>query len=78
MLLKEVTDMYSENHTTYIHARWVPCHHGMVRPPDMEGSCEYIMTLRLKAGIVEPEMSIARQRLGKRVSETTGTQATIE
>jgi hypothetical protein len=31
------------------HVRWVPCHHGMVRPqavdgspPGMEGSCEYI------------------------------------
>jgi hypothetical protein len=39
----------------------------------------HIMTWRLKAGIVEPEESSnSRQRLGKQVSATTDTQATIE
>jgi hypothetical protein len=37
------------------------------------------VTRRLKAGIVEPEeKSIAKQRLGKQVSTSTDTQATIE
>jgi hypothetical protein len=37
-----------------------------------------IVIRRLKAGIVGPETSIARQRLGKQISAATDTQATIE
>jgi hypothetical protein len=39
----------------------------------------YIVTLRLKAGIVEPqETSIVKQRLGKHVHAAANTQETIE
>jgi hypothetical protein len=36
------------------------------------------VTWRLKAGIVEPEEAVARQRLGKHISAATNTHATIE
>jgi hypothetical protein len=45
---------------------------------NIRGSAYNTVTWCLKAGIVEPEMSIVTQRLGKHVSAATDTQETIE